>query len=167
MMHFPHCFRFSPQFRKNFRTFLKFLTILPFLDFHPPKFLTTFFLFIDQKFRISPLFSLFQYIFPQYRENYSFPLLLQIPPGFRQIHLLFTYFTCTFAPTLTMMHLCITQCTYWTPLFVCMIKNFYKCASHALYLPSLCHNLSHLLGPLPPSSVTYFMDGPLLEFRVA
>src|SRR6218665_1712675 len=48
------------------------------------------------------------------------PLLLQIvPPCFRQIHLLFTYFTCIFPPTLTMMHLCITQCTYWTPLTIC------------------------------------------------
>ena len=26
--------------------------------------------------------------------------------------------------------------------------------------PSPCHKLSHLLGPLPTSSVTYFMDGP-------
>jgi len=26
---------------------------------------------------------------------------------------------------------------------------------------SLCHKLSRLLGPPPPSSVTYFMDGPL------
>src|SRR6218665_3140538 len=31
-----------------------------------------------------------------------------------------------------------------------------------LFTPSLCHKLSHLLGPPPPlSSVTYFMDGPL------
>ena len=38
--------------------------------------------------------------------------------------------------------------------------NLYKrdvtCSS-----PLLCHKLSHLLGPLP-SSVTYFMDGPIL-----
>src|SRR6218665_1148850 len=27
-------------------------------------------------------------------------------------------------------------------------------------LPDPCHKLSHLLGPHPPSSVTYFMDGP-------
>ena len=26
--------------------------------------------------------------------------------------------------------------------------------------PTPCHKLSHLLGPPPPSSVTYFMDGP-------
>ena len=30
-----------------------------------------------------------------------------------------------------------------------------------LFTPSPCHKLSHLLGP--PSSVTYFMDGPLAE----
>src|SRR6218665_207335 len=31
-----------------------------------------------------------------------------------------------------------------------------------LLTSSLCHKLSHLLGPHPPSSVTYFMDGPRL-----
>ena len=30
-----------------------------------------------------------------------------------------------------------------------------------LFTPSPCHKLSHLLGPPPSSSVTYFMDGPL------
>src|SRR6218665_3169745 len=40
-----------------------------------------------------------------------------------------------------------------------MIKKSISVMSHALY-PSLCHKLSHLLGSLPPSSVTYFMDGP-------
>jgi len=29
-----------------------------------------------------------------------------------------------------------------------------------LFTPSPCHKLSHLLGPPPTSSVTYFMDGP-------
>src|SRR6218665_3957292 len=46
----------------------------------------------------SPLFSLFQYISPLFRENFSFPLLFQISPCFRQIHLLFTYFTSIFPP---------------------------------------------------------------------
>src|SRR6218665_1994866 len=77
-----------------------------------------FFLVIDHKFQISPLFSLFQYISPLFRENYSFPpTLTNFPP-------LLDKFTCflhtlrvfRFPPTLTMMHLCITQCTYWTPL---------------------------------------------------
>src|SRR6218665_2536046 len=60
-----------------------------------------------------------------------FPLCFRFPPCFRnffrffgkfltfylfQKKQLFTYFLCIFPPTLTMMHLCITQCTYWTPL---------------------------------------------------
>src|SRR6218665_1017582 len=47
---------------------------------------------------------------------YYSPLLFKISPCFRKIQQLFTYFTCNFPPTLTMMHLCITHCTYWTPL---------------------------------------------------
>src|SRR6218665_3331852 len=75
----------------------------------------TFFLVIDHKFRISPLFSLFQYISPLFRENVSSPLLFQISPRFTQIHLLFTYFTCIFPPTLTMMHLCIINARTGSP----------------------------------------------------
>src|SRR6218665_1365673 len=112
MMHFP-LFQISPLFSENCRTLRKIFIILPFpekfLDFHPPKFLMTFFLVIYHKFRISPLFSLFQYIFPLFRENYYFPpTLTNFPPYFTQIHLLFTYFTCiSFPPTLCMMHKCI------------------------------------------------------------
>ena len=41
---------------------------------------------------------------------------------FRKIHLLFTYFMCiSFPPTFTMMHLCITQFTYWTPLLFSLV----------------------------------------------
>src|SRR6218665_2337410 len=39
------------------------------------------FLVIDHKFRISRLFSIFQYIFPLFRENFYFPLLLTISLG--------------------------------------------------------------------------------------
>ena len=39
-------------------------------------------------------------------------------------------------------------------------ENFISVTSHALD-PLPCHKLSHLLGPPPLSSVTYFMDGPL------
>ena|SRR6218665_1221493 len=42
-----------------------------------------------------------------------------------------------------------------------MYEIFFKSVtSHALG-PLPCHKLSHLLGYPPPSSVTYFMDGPL------
>src|SRR6218665_1952327 len=40
-------------------------------------------------------------------------------------------------------------------------KKNYKCDVTDSRPPPLCHKLSHHLGPPPPSSVTYFMDGPL------
>src|SRR6218665_2764204 len=96
MMHFPPVSD-PPLFQKKIRTFWTIFTILPFpekfLDFHPPKFVMTFFLVIDQKFRIPPIFAVSAH-FPLFRENFSFPLLLQMSLCFRQIHLLFTYFTC-------------------------------------------------------------------------
>ena len=75
------------------------------------------FLVIDHKFRISPLFSLFQYISPSFAKMIISSLLWQILPVLDK----FTCFLHTlrvfcFPPTLTMIHLCITQCTYWTPL---------------------------------------------------
>src|SRR6218665_1528798 len=57
--------------------------------------------------------------FPLFRENYYFPLLLKIPPLFsRNSHAFYVLFVYFVSPQLcmTMMHLCITQCTYWTPL---------------------------------------------------
>src|SRR6218665_1170973 len=84
-----------------------------FLDFHPPNFLMTFFLVIDRKFRIPPI-SLFQYISPLFFENYYFPPTFTNFPMFsKNLHASYVF---RFPPTLTMMHLCITQCTYWTPL---------------------------------------------------
>ena len=78
----------------------------------------TFFLVNHHKFQISPLFSLFQYISPLFRENYSSPYFNKFSPLFYTnsptFYILYVYFP----PTLTMMHLCITQCTYWTPLVV-------------------------------------------------
>src|SRR6218665_1650900 len=102
-------------------------TILPcpekFLNFHLPKFLTTLF---SHRPQISN-FPLFQYISPLFRENYYFPPTL---PNFRPP--VFDKFTCflhtlrvfRFPPTLTMMHLCITQCTYWTPVRHAILDQF-------------------------------------------
>src|SRR6218665_2336647 len=86
MMHFP-LFQISPLFSKFFLTFCEISEMLPFPDkisyFHPPKFLTTFFLVINHKFRISPLFRLYDYISPLIREISYSPLLLKIfPPLF-------------------------------------------------------------------------------------
>src|SRR6218665_922521 len=43
-------------------------------------------------------------------------------------------------------------------------RNFLSVTSHALYDPSLCHKLSHLLRLHYPSSVMYFMDGAFDSF---
>src|SRR6218665_1167235 len=45
------------------------------------------------------------------------PIFTNFPRVFEKFTCSFTYFyVFRFPPTLTMMHLCITQCTYWTPL---------------------------------------------------
>src|SRR6218665_556523 len=64
-------------------------------------------------------FFLFHYISPYFVQHYYFPLLLQISSLFlgMEFYILYVYFV---SPTLTMMHLCITQCTYWTPLVLRM-----------------------------------------------
>src|SRR6218665_1681525 len=109
-------FQISPMFSKNCKILLEISKILPFpeniSDFHPPKFLMTFFQSHRPQMLNFPLFCLFWYISPL-GENYYFPLLSQIFLCFPKIHQLFTYmdFPRIFPPTLTMMHLCITQCT--------------------------------------------------------
>src|SRR6218665_535441 len=71
------------------------------------------FLVNDHKFRISPL----SVHFPLVSRKLFFPHCFEkISPCFRKIPLLFTYFMCiSFPPTLTMMLLCITQCTSGRP----------------------------------------------------
>src|SRR6218665_1010481 len=49
-------------------------------------------------------------------------------------------------------------------MFHIMINKIISVMLHALD-PLPCHKLSHLLGPPPPSSVTYFMDGPLVVMQ--
>src|SRR6218665_3214901 len=92
--------------------------MLPF----PDKFLVTFFSHRPQISNFPPIFAVSIHFPPVSQKLFVPPTFTHFPPCFRQIHLLFTYFTCIFPPTLTMMHLCITQCTYWTPL-VLYIKN--------------------------------------------
>ena len=89
-MHFP-LFQIFPLFSENFQTLRKIFTILPFpdkfLDFHPPKFLMT------------PCFPCFNTFPPCFAKIIiSPPTLTNFPPCFRQIHLLFTYFTCISFP---------------------------------------------------------------------
>ena len=112
MMHFP-LFQIFPYFLKMFRLhenvfqFCRFPT--KFFGFRPLKFLMTV-LIIDFEFKISSHIFAKRYI--------KFPII--VFPYFWKIPLDFVRFTCflhtlrvfRFPPTLTMMHLCITQCTY-------------------------------------------------------
>src|SRR6218665_3031488 len=118
MMHFPLCFRFPPYSRKIFRLCGKFskcyLSAEKNSRFSSAKISKDLFLVIDHKILISPLFSLFQYISP------LFPICFEkFPPSVLEKFTCFLHTLCVFRvpPTLTMMHLCITQCMYWTPLY--------------------------------------------------
>src|SRR6218665_1452943 len=72
-----------------------------------------------QIFNFPPFFAISIHFPLLFRENYYFPLLFKISPCFRQIYVFLTYFMCSsFPPSLTIVHVCITQCTYWTPLAV-------------------------------------------------
>ena len=72
-----HLFQISPYFRKIFRLWWCLLFPKNFLIFIRQNF-WSFFLVIDHKFRIFPLFNLFHYISPLFRENYYSPLPLEI-----------------------------------------------------------------------------------------
>src|SRR6218665_4208562 len=67
-------------------------------------------------FRFPPYFPCFS-TFPPVSRKLFFPPTLTNSPLFYTnspaFYILYVYFS---PPTLTMMHLCITQCTYWTPL---------------------------------------------------
>src|SRR6218665_3789587 len=106
MMHFPLLFQISPLFSRNFRTLIKIFAILLF----PDKFLD-----------FPPIFPVSIHFPSVSRKLFFPPTLTNFPLCFTQIHLLFRSFYIVYVyfvspHTLTMTHLCITQCTYWTPL---------------------------------------------------
>src|SRR6218665_310534 len=87
MMHFPPCFRFPPVSEK-FSDFQKFFTIVPFpekfLDFHPPKFLMTFFYSstTNSEFPLFSYFCCFSTFPPCFAKIILSPLFLQSFPLF-------------------------------------------------------------------------------------
>src|SRR6218665_1937970 len=95
MMHFLLCFRF-PLFPKKFLTPWKISQILPFpekfFNFHPPKFLMTFFRSSTTNFKFPP-FSLFQYIYPYFDKIILPPTFINFSPVFANLRF-FTYFMC-------------------------------------------------------------------------
>ena len=98
--HFPLFQISTPAFQKDFWLCWKFF------DFHPPKFLTTFFLSSITNFsyfQISPYFPCFS-TFPLFRENYYFPPYFYKFPLFSKNSSVFfnsrvfTYFSCISFP---------------------------------------------------------------------
>ena len=114
----------SPLFFEQFSYSVEHLLNVTFsrkiFDFHPPKFLMTFFSFFSHRPQISnfSLFSLFRYILPPcFAKICISPYLKNFPSVFEKFAcVLHTLCVFPFPPSLTMMHLCITQCTHWTPL---------------------------------------------------
>src|SRR6218665_522315 len=123
MMHFPPLFQIFPLFPKNFLTPCKISQILPFpgnfFGFHLPKFLMTLLFWSSAtNFEFPPYFRYVNTFPPIFRQNYSFhSTFINFPPVFSKFTcFLHTLCVFRFPPTFTMMHLCITQCTYWMPL---------------------------------------------------
>src|SRR6218665_866857 len=115
MMHF-FLFQISPFFRKFFDIPWRIFPILAFseiiFDFHPPKFLMTFY----YKFSIPPIFPVSLH-FPPISQKLLFPYFKKCSLCFRKMYVfLHTLYVFRIPPILTLMHLCIIQCTYWTPL---------------------------------------------------
>jgi len=115
MMHFLPVSDF-PLFTKKIRLRQKFSKFYLFpkiyFDFYPPKFLMTVFSPWLQIFNFPPIFAVSVH-------SLCFGKII-IPPYFCKFPADFVKFTCfcilyaSFVPpSLTMMHLCITQCTYW------------------------------------------------------
>src|SRR6218665_2006993 len=110
MMHFPPCFRFSPIFEKfsesveNFQNFT-----------FSSKISDDFFYLSTTNFEFPPCFSTFP---PCFAKIIISPFTFTNCPPVLGKFICFLHALCVFRfpPTLTMMHLCITQCTYWTPL---------------------------------------------------
>ena len=124
---------FPPIFPKNVSdSFFQFSN--HFSHFNPPKFLQmTFHLVIHYKFLIpSPIFAV-SVNFPPIWGKLLFPLLLQISyPWFRKIYVfLHTLCVYRFPLSLAMTHLCITQCTYWTPL---LLEIWYHQSSNRFWI---------------------------------
>ena len=118
-MHFPRVSDSSILEKiSDSETFSKFFLSPKISRFSSAKISDYFFLSSTTNFEFPLYFPCFiQYISSCFAKIIITPYFEKFPLCFRKIHLLFTYFMCiSFPPTLTMMHLCITQCTYWTPL---------------------------------------------------
>ena len=116
MMHFPPVSD-SPLFSKKFRTLRKIFKTLPFF-------------LVDAQISNFPLFSLFQYISPLFRENYYFPPYFDKcpPPLFYTnspaFYILYVYFVSPYFYHDAFMHHPM-QVAYWTPLLSRLVSSLW------------------------------------------
>src|SRR6218665_2587636 len=124
IMHYPPCFRFPPIFEKfsdSVENFTNFTFSRKISRFSSAEISDDLILVTDHKFRILPPIFPVSVHFPT--KIIISPYFEKFPPVSERFTCFFTCFMCiSFSPTLTMMHLCITQCTYWTPLAAIMTK---------------------------------------------
>src|SRR6218665_2582378 len=117
MMHFPPLLQIFLPIFENFLDFLENFLHFTFsrknFPFSSAKISDDLFLVINHKFRISPLFCLFYCISPSDSRKFIIPpYFSKSPPVFEKFNsFLHTLRVISPPPTLTMMHLCITQCT--------------------------------------------------------
>src|SRR6218665_545464 len=139
MMHFPPVSDFPPIFDKfsDFeKIFYNFTFSRKISSFSSAKISDDLF-YQPQISNFSPIFAVSVHFHPVFRKLFFPPYFDKFPLCFRQIHLPFTYSTCiSFPPTLTLMHLCITQCTYWTPLHAASTNTDNVLADPALFFSS-------------------------------
>src|SRR6218665_2612182 len=131
MMHFPPLFQISSLFPKNFRT-LREISLFSSAKISDD-------LFFSHRPQISNFPHIFavSVYFPPVSQKFLFPPALpNFPPPFYTnspaFCILYVYFVSP--PTFTMMHLCIIQCTYWTPLLMIEFSKVIKISSNHSHL---------------------------------
>src|SRR6218665_4039528 len=122
MMHSPRVSD-SPHIFDTFLDFLENFTNVTFsrknFPFSSAKISDDLFLVIDpQIFGFPPYFPVLVHSPSDSRKFIISPTFQSFPPVFQKFNSILHTLRVFFPPTLTMMHLCITQCTYWTPLSI-------------------------------------------------
>src|SRR6218665_1267976 len=125
MMHFPPVSDFPPISEK-FSDFLKFFYNFTFSrkisSLSSAKISDDLFGYRPQISNFPPIFAVSIHFPPLFRQNNSFPpYFYKFPPVLDKFTCFLHTLRVFFPPTLTSMHLCITQCTYWSPLSITLI----------------------------------------------
>jgi len=131
--HFP-LFQISPSFQNILQSGNNFPTFHKKFMFHKPTFLMTFFSHWLRFFNSSP-YVLKNANFPPISANFYFPLRFKCSPHFVK-------FACFSLPSgLTVMRLCIIQCTHWTPLHIALLLQCVSLKCVSCRLKEILHDL--------------------------